>query len=682
MPQTLENVRRSAQQSAAEQVQKREKNPLQGLDFAAQQAALSPVQQRADGSQKKGGADAEVQVAAAEGVKGAGAQLPHLDRIQQAFGQHDVTSAKAAVGGKAREASQSIGAEAYATGDSVAFAEAPDLHTAAHEAAHVVQQRQGVQLSGGVGKEGDGYERQADAVADAVVQGKSAEGLLSGKGQSKGPGVQKQSAHGAAVQKETTAGAAAPGELTSAQAASAVAFNQGKALKPAAWTQIAGIVKSSSKVVDTTMVKAIAAWQAKQGLTADGKVGDITMGWLAQESGGAGLENLVKSDNVLYVGLNPAARNPEHNQLAGQGAKVTAVKGEAKQGTAKVGAQTVDLSTADGIKAFVDSLQGGLDKGRRDLLTQFISNADFAAKDEVAQIARELHRAESGQTIFTRVVLSGHSHGWAFWGDDNGYIPFDDLQLIRAIFPKATGCVQDLCMSACNTGQVDKLEQYRAIFPNVKSIWAYVGYSPSAATGALRHIGNWEKATRGALDEGKLDVARTKTGAGGGKNDKHVATWTKNDDGKTAYKTDSEEASLDFATLKSQVDAQMPAYDKAFNQGIIDKTALSALYTNLQNLVGGFASQLPDVAKYELVLKRTLYLRYWENVTKKFIETYGAKVKAGYAAAGQAMPAYSGASRDKVLGWIASYPGSGEARALLGEYLRDLNPDKVPVTWA
>lgn len=34
------------------------------------------------------------------------------------------------------------GAEAFATGNHVAFASSPSLHTAAHEAAHVVQQRE------------------------------------------------------------------------------------------------------------------------------------------------------------------------------------------------------------------------------------------------------------------------------------------------------------------------------------------------------------------------------------------------------------------------------------------------------------------------------------------------------------------------------------------------------------
>ena len=71
-----------------------------------------------------------------------------------------------------------MGAQAFATGDHVAFANSPDLHTAAHEAAHVVQQRAGVQLKAGVGETGDAHEDHADRVADRVVAGRSAEDLL------------------------------------------------------------------------------------------------------------------------------------------------------------------------------------------------------------------------------------------------------------------------------------------------------------------------------------------------------------------------------------------------------------------------------------------------------------------------------------------------------------------------
>ena len=106
------------------------------------------------------------------------AHCPMCETIQRLFGRHDISGIEAHVGGPAAAASRAIGAEAYATGHHVAFASSPSLHTAAHEAAHVVQQRGGVQLKGGVGESGDAHEQNANAVADAVVQGKSAEALL------------------------------------------------------------------------------------------------------------------------------------------------------------------------------------------------------------------------------------------------------------------------------------------------------------------------------------------------------------------------------------------------------------------------------------------------------------------------------------------------------------------------
>ncbi|MEZ4367580.1 MAG: DUF4157 domain-containing protein [Kofleriaceae bacterium] len=98
--------------------------------------------------------------------------------MQAAFGRHDLGGVSAHVGGAAATASAALGARAYAHGDAVAFASAPDLHTAAHEAAHVIQQRGGVQLKGDVGQAGDAYEAHADQVADLVVAGRSAEATL------------------------------------------------------------------------------------------------------------------------------------------------------------------------------------------------------------------------------------------------------------------------------------------------------------------------------------------------------------------------------------------------------------------------------------------------------------------------------------------------------------------------
>lgn len=121
---------------------------------------------------------ARVHEAAAAGIAGGGGALPYGEAIAASFGRHDISDVSAHVGGPAEAACDAMGANAYATGTNIAFRGAPDLHTAAHEAAHVVQQRAGVSLSGGVGRAGDAYEQHADAVADAVVAGESAEAVL------------------------------------------------------------------------------------------------------------------------------------------------------------------------------------------------------------------------------------------------------------------------------------------------------------------------------------------------------------------------------------------------------------------------------------------------------------------------------------------------------------------------
>lgn len=142
------------------------KNHLRTMGYSEGSEALKP------------GVDS-IRCVAAFGVSGAGGPMPFQDRIQNAFGAHDLSKVRTRTGGSAKEAAEALSATAYTTGEDVAFARPPDLHTAAHEAAHVVQQRGGVQLKGGVGSPGDAYERHADAVADKVVRGESAEELLS-----------------------------------------------------------------------------------------------------------------------------------------------------------------------------------------------------------------------------------------------------------------------------------------------------------------------------------------------------------------------------------------------------------------------------------------------------------------------------------------------------------------------
>jgi len=119
---------------------------------------------------------AAIHDAAARGVSTTSSALPFADQIQASFGpQHDVSKIQAHVGS---DAPQAMGAEAFASGNHVVFGGQPDLHTAAHEAAHVIQQANGVNLYGGVGEAGDPHEQHADAVADRVVAGRSAADLF------------------------------------------------------------------------------------------------------------------------------------------------------------------------------------------------------------------------------------------------------------------------------------------------------------------------------------------------------------------------------------------------------------------------------------------------------------------------------------------------------------------------
>jgi hypothetical protein len=130
---------------------------------------------------------AAVRQEAERGLIGQAERLPYLDAIQRSFGHHSLDGVHAHIDGSAARASQAIGALAYTVGNDVAFRMAPDLHIAAHEAAHVIQQRGGVNLNGGIGHAGDRHEQNAECVAKEVVWGHSSEALLDGYERSGAP---------------------------------------------------------------------------------------------------------------------------------------------------------------------------------------------------------------------------------------------------------------------------------------------------------------------------------------------------------------------------------------------------------------------------------------------------------------------------------------------------------------
>jgi Domain of unknown function (DUF4157) len=120
------------------------------------------------------GVPQNIQAIAYSGVEAANSALPHFETIQRSFGHHDIGDIRAEIGGTAQDAATSLGATAYTTGNRVGFSSFPDLHVAAHEAVHVIQQRDGVSLESGIDQPNDAFERQAERVANTVVRGESA----------------------------------------------------------------------------------------------------------------------------------------------------------------------------------------------------------------------------------------------------------------------------------------------------------------------------------------------------------------------------------------------------------------------------------------------------------------------------------------------------------------------------
>lgn len=123
-------------------------------------------------------APSAIQRLAREGIKSPSSSLPYARTLQHAFGRYDIGHVQAHIGPQATIRSRAMGAQAFTTGNHVVLAGKPSLATVAHEATHVVQQQHGVHLAQGVGTAGDRYERHADAVAQRVVAGHSAEDLL------------------------------------------------------------------------------------------------------------------------------------------------------------------------------------------------------------------------------------------------------------------------------------------------------------------------------------------------------------------------------------------------------------------------------------------------------------------------------------------------------------------------
>lgn len=624
---------------------------------------------------------------------------------QAGFG--DLSAVQVHTDAAAADAASSIGARAFAVGSDIFFgagyyqpgSEKGDA-LLGHELAHTAQQRGAateVQTKLEVSTPGESMEVEADQAGSVFARAARGEEVspvsLSSTGQTLArdaettgdPEMDRMVAELAHRNRD---------RLNQDQVRGAIAFNRGRRLPDSVWQQIATVVSAPSAEMNAAFVQAIAKWQESAGLSYDGRVGDITMQRLSQQPGGEGLDRHVQNNDIVYFGMNPDSRAGELKELKNNASgNVTGAIGEKQQDTAVVGGARVSLNEDAGLDTYMSQFSG-LDAGRQATLREWLKGSPGGAKDELAQLARILYDAEMGKRLMKRMVMSGHSGGTSLYGYDSAgssnRIDFTDLFRLGSVFPLALGQVEDLMLSACNTGWTDKLDTYRTIFPNLRSIWAYVGYSPGYGGGSERHINKWEQVSRGNVNQSKMDAGRERIAAGSGKHDKNVALWTREgglagSPEKVTYETDSPLAGDSYDVLKQTVDARLTQFfEPAYNQGTIDQQALNELYTQLHSLVGQHSSALgSDLPRYEKLLKKTFYLRHWSNIAKKFMETFGDRVRAGYRSANADTPSYQSLGRATALAKIDAYPGdkSGDAYKLLTQYLKDLDPAVIPEEW-
>lgn len=113
------------------------------------------------------------QLAGNRAVAGLRARPPHEEDLRRSFGPHYPEGTIAITGPAAVEANTGLGTSGLAAGGAVAFAADPSLELAAHEMAHVVQQRRGL----GAASTQD-HEEQARRIGEVTARGGSSAPLL------------------------------------------------------------------------------------------------------------------------------------------------------------------------------------------------------------------------------------------------------------------------------------------------------------------------------------------------------------------------------------------------------------------------------------------------------------------------------------------------------------------------
>lgn len=386
-------------------------------------------------------------------------------------------------------------------------------------------------------------------------------------------------------------------------------------------------------------------------------------------------------DSIMFVGLNPASQH-EAKQLQNNGNKVIYIGNSTMPDTILVNGKKLNLQKDEELEVFVKHLN--LSKEKAGNIFSLLKSGNVNARDELATIALIWAKAENGRNIPKRIILSGHSVGSILWGDGNGTMTIESIRKLAEAMPSAAAQVEDLHISACYSASLALIDQWRIIFPNILTIWAYSGSAPGSYTGSVDHQRLWDRATRGdkqSLD--RLVADRTRKG-------NNVAVWSK-------IHGYQEKNGKSIEALRIAVAAGEPIFREFFlGNRTVENTQSGPLrdhYSNIQSLL-----QHPDVppnekAVFEKMRDVTIRLIYFDkNIKANFALQNAIIIRSGYRSLGMPEPNYSLLSRKECLGEILKFKASinfqlkapQDAVKLyryLHEGLQSLNPAYIPENW-
>ncbi len=385
------------------------------------------------------------------------------------------------------------------------------------------------------------------------------------------------------------------------------------------------------------------------------------------------------TDEIILLGLNDSALH-EAQSLRNQGNRVIFIGKGRTPDTIKHGKTKYDLSSPRGIDDFVRSL--GIPHIQSLSLVNAFKSAGYDIKDELGELSTVLAAMEKSGIGPNRLVLSAHSIGNIFWGDDNGTLKIEDVKKIVAAFPKAASLIEDLHLSACYSGSEKDLSTWRTVFSNVSTIWAYSGSAPGSYSGATVHLSKWDKATRGskiALDRAIADKTRK------GQN---VSVWSRH----FGYQSKNSTAIHHLVNRITNAESTYQSYFSGLSNVVSTQTGpLRNYYNDLQELVGHPLATPTQINTYRPRLEQTIRLIYFDKTIKKmFSQTYTIELSQGYNALGKPIPGFSKLSRKNCLNEVVKFElaaGAGSspviirAKELLIHGLKNLESAYIPENW-